>query len=251
MASALGFLALSLLAEIVGTVGGFGSSVYFVPIASLYFDFASVLGITALFHLASNASKLGLFRHGIDLRLLLWMGVPSVLAAMLGGLASAWVEPARLQWVLAAFLLLPSAWMLLHPEWALTPSTRNAVAGGLASGGMAGLVGTGGAVRGMTLAAFDLPKQVFVATSAAIDMGIDLARSAVYLRNGYIHRHDLHWIPLLVGVALLGTWLGRLLLRRMPQPWFRRIALGLVFAVGALTLVRAVGATMPASQMPL
>jgi len=245
MAPAFGFLALSLLAEVVGTVGGFGSSVYFVPIAALYFDFASVLGITALFHLASNASKLGLFRHGIDARLLLWMGVPSVLAAVAGGLASARVDPAWLQWLLAAFLLLPSAWMLLHPRWVLAASTRNAVAGGLASGGMAGLVGTGGAVRGMALAAFDLPKPVFVATSAAIDLGIDLARTAVYWRNGYIHGHDLHWIPLLVAIAVLGTWLGRLLLLRIPQPWFRRIALALVFAVGVVTLWRAAAGAVP------
>ena len=65
------FLLLALLAEIAGTVGGFGSSVFFVPIANFYFDFQSVLGITALFHLASNVSKLGLFRGGIDRGLLL------------------------------------------------------------------------------------------------------------------------------------------------------------------------------------
>ena len=238
MAAASLFLALSLLAEIAGTVGGFGSSVYFVPIANWFFDFASVLGITALFHLASNLSKLGLFRHGIDARLLLWMGVPSLLFAVLGALASARVAVPALQLLLAGFLLVPSLWMLARPRWVLAASPRNAVLGGVFSGGMAGLVGTGGALRGMTLAAFDLPKHVFVATSAAIDMGIDLARSVVYFRNGYIHGHDLHWIPLLALVALLGTWLGRLLLQRIPQPWFRRIALGLVCAVGVATLVQ-------------
>jgi len=56
------FLALALLAEILGTLGGFGSSVFFVPIANLFFDFESVLDITALFHLSGNLSKLGLFR---------------------------------------------------------------------------------------------------------------------------------------------------------------------------------------------
>ena len=33
------FLLLSLLAEIIGTIGGFGSSVFFVLIANFYFDF--------------------------------------------------------------------------------------------------------------------------------------------------------------------------------------------------------------------
>ena len=35
------FLALALLAEIAGTLGGFGSSVFFVPIANMFFDFES------------------------------------------------------------------------------------------------------------------------------------------------------------------------------------------------------------------
>ena len=236
------FLLLALLAEIAGTVGGFGSSVFFVPIANFYFDFHSVLGITALFHLASNASKLGMFRAGIDRGLLLRLGVPSVLFAVLGGLASAWLLAHWLEVILSVFLLGFSGWMLLRPRWRLAPTTGNAVLGGALSGGMAGLVGTGGAVRGMTMAAFDLRKDVFVATSAAIDLAIDLSRAAVYARNGYIHADDMAWIPLLAVVAVTGTWVGRRILRRMPQAMFRRTALLLVFAIGMVTLYQALGA---------
>ena len=236
---ALLFLALALLAEIAGTVGGFGSSVFFVPIANFFFDFQSVLGITALFHLASNASKLGLFRAGIDLRLLMTLGVPSVVFAILGALATAHVATRALEMALALFLLVLSAWMLLRPRWAIAPTTRNGVLAGALSGGMAGLVGTGGAIRGLALAAFALPKEVFVATSAAIDMGIDLGRAVIYFRNGYVHGHDMLWIPMLVVVALLGTWTGRTLLRRLSQERFRQIALLLVFGIGLVTLYSA------------
>lgn len=236
------YLLLALLAEIAGTVGGFGSSVFFVPIANFYFDFHSVLGITVLFHLASNASKLGMFRGGVDRGLLLRLGVPAVLFAVLGGLASAWLLAHWLEAILSVFLLGFSGWMLLRPRWRLAPTTGNSVLGGALSGGMAGLVGTGGAVRGMTMAAFDLRKDVFVATSAAIDLAIDLSRAAVYARNGYIHADDMAWIPLLAVVAVTGTWLGRHILRRMPQMLFRRTALLLVFAIGLVTLYQALGA---------
>ena len=60
------FLLLALFAEIIGTVGGFGSSVFFVPVANFYFDFQTVLGMTALFHVASNLSKIAMFKKGID-----------------------------------------------------------------------------------------------------------------------------------------------------------------------------------------
>ena len=236
------FLLLALLAEVAGTVGGFGSSVFFVPVANFYFDFHSVLGITALFHLASNASKLGLFRGGIDRGLLLRLGVPSVLFSILGGMASAWMLTQWLEATLAVFLLGLSGWMLLRPSWRLAATTRSAVLGGALSGGMAGLVGTGGAVRGMTLAAFDLRKDVFIATSAAIDMGIDLGRTVAYARNGYIHGHDLVWIPLLALVAIAGTWIGKRILSRMPQAMFRRAALVMVFGIGLVTLYQALRA---------
>ena len=42
------FFILALIAEVLGTVSGFGSSILFVPIAALFFDFKIVLGITAL-----------------------------------------------------------------------------------------------------------------------------------------------------------------------------------------------------------
>lgn len=56
------FLFLVLLAEILGTVGGFGSSVFFVPVANYFFKFQTVLGLTALFHLASNVVKIAFFK---------------------------------------------------------------------------------------------------------------------------------------------------------------------------------------------
>lgn len=237
--SALLFLALALLAEIAGTVGGFGSSTFFVPIANQFFDFQSVLGITALFHLLSNASKLALFRRGIDRRLLLAMGVPAAVFAVLGGLATPLIPVAVLEIGLGLFLVVMSAALLLRGGWELGATTPTAIAGGALSGAMAGMIGTGGAVRGLALAAFDLPKEVFVATSAAIDMGIDLSRSAVYFRNGYVHGHDLVWLPLLALVAFVGTWIGRRVLQYLPQMVFRRLALALVFAIGCLTLYQA------------
>lgn len=78
------FILLALLAEILGTVGGFGSSVFFVPVANFFLDFQSVLGLTALFHLSSNITKIGLFRKGVDWKLVLLIGIPAILFVILG-----------------------------------------------------------------------------------------------------------------------------------------------------------------------
>lgn len=65
------FVLAALISEIIGTIGGFGSSVFFVPLAGLFFDFQTVLAITAIFHVFSNSTKLILFRSQIDYKLLL------------------------------------------------------------------------------------------------------------------------------------------------------------------------------------
>ncbi|WP_338039165.1 TSUP family transporter [Maribacter litopenaei] len=98
------FLLFALVAEIVGTVGGFGSSVFFVPIGNFFFDFHFVLGLTALFHLFSNISKIVLFKKGLDKKLLLHIGLPSVLFVIIGGYLTKIVDSLYLEIILAVFL---------------------------------------------------------------------------------------------------------------------------------------------------
>ena len=231
------FLILALLAEIIGTIGGFGSSVFFVPIANFYFDFYSVLGLTALFHLSSNLSKLMLFKKGIDKKLAINLGIPAVAFVVMGSFASRYLDSKILQLVLSLFLISFSLLFLIKKELALKATAKNALIGGSLSGFSAGLLGTGGAIRGLTMAAFNLEKSIFIATSALIDMAIDLSRAVVYWVNGYIHNHDLIYIPFLLLIGFLGSWIGKKILLYIPQPVFRKISLFLILFIGLISLV--------------
>lgn len=232
------FVLLSLLAEILGTVGGFGSSMFFVPIAGFFFDFHSVLGITAIFHLSSNISKIALFRKGVDWRLVFLIGIPAVVFVIAGAYLSRFANSRLLELILAVFLIALSLLFLLAPKLTVRPDTRNAVIGGAFSGIAAGLLGTGGAIRGLTLSAFDLDKEKFIAVSAVIDLGIDLSRSVVYYSNGYVHTHDLYLVPLLLVVSVAGTWIGKKILTRFTHVQFKSTVLGLIFATGIMSLIK-------------
>lgn len=225
-----------MLAEIIGTVGGFGSSVFFVPIGNFYFDFHSVLGLTAVFHLASNLSKIVLFREGLNKNLLLYIGLPSALFVILGGLLSKYIQGYWLEILLGIFLVAMSLIFLIKKDLIIPPNKKNATLGGVFSGFSAGLLGTGGAIRGLTMAAFNLEKSVFIATSAAIDMMIDLTRTVVYYKNGFIHQHDMIYIPFLFVIGLLGSYLGKQLLAYIPQVKFRMISLILILLIGLISI---------------
>jgi len=231
------FLILALLAEIIGTIGGFGSSVFFVPVANFYFDFYSVLGLTALFHLSSNLSKLMLFKKGINKNLAINLGIPAVAFVVVGSLASNYVNNRVLQLVLSLFLICFSLLFLIKKEITLKATAKNAFIGGSLSGFSAGLLGTGGAIRGLTMAAFNLEKSIFIATSALIDMAIDLSRAVVYWANGYIHKHDLIYIPFLLLIGFLGSWIGKKVLLYIPQPIFKKISLFLILLIGIVSLM--------------
>lgn len=131
------FLLLALVAEIIGTIGGFGSSVFFVPIGNFYFDFYSVLGLTAIFHLSSNLSKIFLFKKGLDKRLLLYIGLPSVIFVILGGIVSKYLNTYFLEIFLGVFLVVLSLFFLIKSNVIVQPKNKNAVVGGSLSGFLA------------------------------------------------------------------------------------------------------------------
>lgn len=231
------FVILSLLAEVLGTVGGFGSSVFFVPIANFFFDFQSVLGITALFHLSSNVTKIAFFKKGIDKRLILYLGIPAVIFVSFGAYFSKYFNPMILTYILGLFLIITSLLFLVFKKLIVIPNSVNAIIGGSLSGFSAGLLGTGGAIRGITMAAFKLDKNKFIATSAVIDLGVDFSRTIIYYLNGYMHKHDFYIIPILIVVSIIGTWIGKKILNRISQDHFRNFVLVLILLIGILSVV--------------
>jgi uncharacterized protein len=232
------FIFLALIAEILGTVGGFGSSVFFIPIAAFFLDFHSVLGITALFHVSSNLTKIALFRNGFDKTLILYMGIPATISVLIGAYYSKFMISDSLEIALAVFLIVLSLVFLIFKSFSIKPTKKNSVIGGVLSGGIAGLLGTGGAIRGMTLSSFKLRPEIFIATSAIIDLGVDSGRAVVYWSNGYVHQHDLYLIPLLIIASILGTYIGKKLLNKISESNFRIIVLVLILITAVSSIIK-------------
>ena len=232
------FIFLALVAEILGTIGGFGSSLFFVPIAGYFLDFHSVLGITALFHISSNLTKIYFFKKGVDWKLIIQIGIPSVIFVIAGAFLSNFLDTKLLEIILAIFLIALSTLFLIRQKLVVPPTKWNNISGGILSGFLAGLVGTGGSVRGIVLAAYNLKMEVFIATSAVIDLAIDSSRAVVYTMNGYVHTHDLYLIPILLVVSIFGTWIGKMILTKISNDRFRNIVLILILITGIMTLIK-------------
>lgn len=232
------FFLTAFLSEVIGTIAGFGSSVFFVPLAGLFLPFHEVLALTSILHVFSNAAKLVLFGRHVRLRLLLLLGIPSVVCVIIGAFLSARLQFKFTELILGLFLIGFSALFLGKPALRLSQNPVNVVAAGGVAGFLAGLIGTGGAVRGLALAAFNLEKGNFVATSAGIDFGVDFSRMIIYLRNGFLPPGLMWYIAGLLVIAFGGSYLGKIALHRIEQESFRKIILLLIFVIGMVTLGR-------------
>ena len=224
MVAALFFL-FAFLAEVLGTAIGFGSSTIFLPIALFFVDFKTALLLVAFLHVFGNIGRLAFFRKGLDKKILLLFGVPSVLLTILGALLVNYTPQLTLKFALGIFLLLFSVISLVKPDAKFKPSQRNALIGGGLSGFLAGLIGTGGALRGAFLTAFSLKKGTYIATAAAIALAVDLTRIPISLGSGFLQPSFYTAIPLLFIIALAGSYTGRKLVDKIPQSLFRKIVL--------------------------
>ncbi len=222
------FFLLAFIAEIIGTVSGFGSSILFVPLASTFFEFKTVLGITAVFHVFSNLSKIYLFRKGIHKQIVIKLGIPAVIFVIVGAVLTKYIPQKEIELGMNLIILAMALFLLFKQGTRIKETNRNLYTGGVISGFLAGLLGTGGAIRGITLAAFHLEKDAFISTSALIDFGVDFSRAGVYIWNGYVQKEHMIYIPFLIVISLLGTYVGKRLLVYVSEKVFQIILLSII-----------------------
>lgn len=233
MLSSVVFVIASYGAAAAATVAGFGSSALLIPVALLFMDIKTAVFVVAVFHLFNNAFKIRLFRKSIDFKIFLLFGMPSILMAFTGAvlISSSPLEAVKI--ILGLFMMVYAVYSFIKPDFGLKKSNPTAVIGGSLSGFLAGFIGLGGATRGVFLTAFNLPKEIYVATSAMIALVIDVTRIPTYLITKTVQDPSYYvLLPFLCVMAYFGVKTGKVLLQKINQDTFRRIVSVALFAVG-------------------
>lgn len=224
--------------EVIGTVGGFGSSVFFVPLASMVESFQLVLVLTAILHVFSNVSKLILFGKDTNWKIFFAFTISGLPFLIVGALLSNQIDVKALKLLLSIFLIIFALGMLLRPQFKINANFKSVFLSSSSSGFFAGIVGTGGAIRGLALASFNLTKNTFIATSAAVDLIIDGTRAGIYLHKGYFNSG--YWyVPILALIAWFGSSLGKKILTNFSQETFRKVVLYFIMIIGVVSVFEA------------
>ena len=225
------FFISALIAEIVGTMAGFGSSTIFLPLVLLFVDFKTAIILVAIFHLFGNLSRIIFFRQGFDKKIILQFGVPSILFSLLGALMIGVLPQPVLKLVLGVFLITTSVSFLIKPELTIPANISTFIAGGSVTGFITALVGTGGALRATLLQGFNIEKIKYIATAATIALATDATRIPVYISQGFLTEQYFIYIPILFGIAILGSFIGRRVVKRINQGLFRKVVLVAIILV--------------------
>lgn len=226
------FFAVAFFAEVVGTVAGFGSSTILLPVALLFFDFKTALVLVAFMHLFGNLGRITFFRKDLAWRVFIYFGVIGIAGTMLGALLVSRIDQSLLKALLGTFLIAYAVFTLLKPAFKMNPTKINMLSGGVMSGFLAGLIGTGGAVRSAFLTSYNLPKAQYIGTVAIIAIVVDGARIPLYLKDGLLVDSYYWMLPVLLALAFAGAYVGKRLVSKIPQGVFSKVILGCLILAG-------------------
>src|SRR3970040_2099291 len=147
------FLVFAFLAEVVGTLAGFGSSMILVPLTAFFVDVKTTIAVVGLFHFFGQVVDLFLWGRYINWRITaLFAGLGVVFFFLGAGLIS------------GVFLAVYALASLLGKKLVLPKTNLSILSMGGAVGFFAGLTGTAGAMRTAFRSTLGVGKKKFLWT---------------------------------------------------------------------------------------
>lgn len=220
---------------------GFGLGTILLPAFAFFFPLNLAIAMTALTHFLNNLLKLGLFVKYAHRNIILYFGLPAILAAYLGAWALSWLsnlEPVATYVlfgkalyilpvkVIVAFLMMLFAFCDILPFLKkLSFGRRWLPIGGILSGFIGGLSGHQGALRSAFLIRCDLTKEAFIGTGVVIACLVDISRMGVYAASlsGMYRGMDYLLVAKTTLFAFLGVWVANRFLKKMEVHVIQKI----------------------------
>jgi uncharacterized membrane protein YfcA len=210
-----------MIASFVGTLSGFGVGTLMTPLVLLFIPFPQTIFLICIIHWFHDLWKIIFFHYGIDWKLLVMFGIPTIVGSFFGALFVGF-QPELLSGLLGAFLVGYVIFLYFKPTFSIPSTTASAIIGGVVSGFFAGIFGVRGAVRGAFLTSYDLQKATYLGTIAIISLLTDTTRFITYWLEGIRLSSDLIWgLLLFIPASFVGVWIGQKVINVIPQEKFR------------------------------
>lgn len=242
--------AVAFVASALTLYAGFGLGTLLLPVFALFFPVTVAVAATAVVHLINNIAKLALVGRRADRGVLRRFGLPAVIASIAGARMLAELAHASPlgTWTLfgATHAVTPvglsvGLLVLVFALWEILPcfkrigfDPRWLAVGGALSGFFGGLSGHQGALRSAFLIRAGLSKEAFIGTGVVIACLVDVARLALYGREGGFGGVRSEWriTAAATAAAVAGAVLAARLLPRLTLRGVHGIVSALLLLMG-------------------
>lgn len=223
----------ALLAGAIASVAGFGIGSILTPLLAIRVGTKLAVAAVSIPHLIATALRFARIGEHADKRVFLSFGITSAAGGLLGALLHARFSSVALSYVLGVLLVFAGIMGITGLSRRMRFEGAAAWIAGALSGAFGGLVGNQGGIRSAAMLGMRVSKESFVATATAIALVVDLARMPVYAVVQGKQVLEIWPVVLLaiIGVVV-GTLAGERILRKIPEPLFRRIVSIIILALG-------------------
>ncbi len=210
--------ATSFLASLISASMGLGGGMLMLAVMALYMVPSALVPLHAAVQLGSNTGRAVLMLKNVMTGILPAFVFGSIIGALVGGQLVVALPVLLLKVILAVFILY-TVWV---PKFhARRPGNKVFFAVGVASSFATMFVGATGPLVAPFVAARSSERQKVVATHAILMTLQHLFKLLIF---GFLGFRFQLWLPLLAGLlacGFVGTYVGKQLLNKLPEPVFR------------------------------
>ncbi|WP_250432699.1 sulfite exporter TauE/SafE family protein [Hanstruepera flava] len=237
------------IASILTFFSGFGLGTILLPAFSLFFPVEIAIALTGVVHFFNNIYKLLLVGKNAKRHVLIYFGIPAVIASFLGAYLlinitdltplykytinskEFTITPVKL--IIAILLIVFAIIELLPFLKKLNFKKKHLPIGGFLSGFFGGLSGHQGALRSAFLINTGLTKEAFIGSAVVISAFVDFTRISMYstrfLESGLNDN-----IPLILCAtisAIVGAYFGNKMLKKVTLEFIQKLVAVLLIVI--------------------
>ena len=221
------------MASTVASVAGFGGSAILLPVLVPAFGPRDAVLILTIVQLGGNLSRVAANGSEVALPVVGWFALGAVPFAVLGGAAFASAPLGVLTRLLGVFLIAMVVWRHTgRPVRGEMPLRAFAVLGAVSSF-VSALIGTTGPLLVPFFLAHGLLKGAFIGTEALATVVIQVGKVATYAAAGVFTVTAVTAGVAIIPVVVLGSFVGKRVLRGLSDETFVRIVEGTMIVAGA------------------
>jgi len=226
------------LAGGIASVAGFGIGSILTPLLAIRVGTKLAVAAVSIPHLIATALRFVRIGEHVDKRVFVNFGITSAAGGLLGALLHARFGSAVLSYVLGALLVFAGTVGITGLSKRMRFEGPAAWVAGALSGAFGGLVGNQGGIRSAAMLGMRVSKESFVATATAIALVVDIARMPIYALIQGKQVLNIRTLLLLTIIGVVaGTLAGERMLRKIPEPLFRRVVSLIILALGVFLLL--------------